>query len=63
MITKFNIGDMVFFSLPYHGEGFIEKITITSKDTIVYDILIPSGEIVRRLESSLYGKGKSKERV
>ena len=52
MTTKFDIGQKVYFDLPLTQWGWIQKITI-SKDHIVYSVLLPTGQIHQKVESSL----------
>ena len=64
MQTEFNIGEKVYFDIPYAGWGWVEKITIRSEDHIVYQVRTPYHEIHYKLEKSLrktYG-GEEKER-
>lgn len=59
MVTKFDIGDKVYFDLPYSGWGWIEKITIYRPDHITYMVRLPYGEVHYKLEQALrstYGK-------
>ena len=53
MITKFDIGQKVYFDLPYQGWGWIESIKISSGDHIVYEVRYPHGEMHYKLEQAL----------
>ena len=65
MLTKFDIGQKVYFDLPHFGWGWVERINIYSADHIVYQVRYPDGEIHHKVESSLraeYGREEKQER-
>lgn len=65
MVTKFDIGQKVYYDLPHSGWGWVEKIVISATDHIVYQVRYPYGEIHYKLESSLrseYGREKEERK-
>lgn len=60
MTTKFDIGDKVYFDLPFPQWGWVVSIRIV-KEHISYEIVMPDGSIHYKVESALrktYGREK-----